>query len=98
MNDTTDEIDQAKSTTFHGNDVAATGDSTTTTSDTQSSDVEEKNVKKLNETTNSDGNSSKSKGWVQFEDDDDKKPSKDDKNSTMENVDLSDKVIEFSLM
>ncbi len=94
MSSTIDEIDHTKSTsTFHENDVTpfdkSTGDSSAKTSNIESSSAEH-SMDKINETANS----SKPKGWVQFEDEDDKS-AEVDKIPKMENVDLSDKVNEF---
>lgn len=92
MNETTNDVDPTKSTTFKENDVKSTGDSNAKTSNVESSGMDETN-KSLNDSGMSEANSSKGKGWVQFEDDDDdNKISKETKIPQMENVDLSDKV------
>ncbi|XP_037025582.1 transmembrane protein 268 isoform X5 [Bradysia coprophila] len=85
----TDEIDHAKSSTFHENDVApSTGDSNASKpSNIDSSSAEHDTDKVIVDPAIS----SKPKGWVQFEDEDDNKTAKEDKIPQMENVDLSDK-------
>lgn len=87
----TDEIDHAKSSTFHENDVAtSTGDSSASkTPNIHTPSTEHSTDKVIADPTVN----AKPKGWVQFEDDDDKKP-KETKVPQMENVDLSDKVNE----
>lgn len=87
----TDEIDHTKATTFHENDVTpfdkSTGDSSAKTSNTDST-TDKVSVDSVNDVTAS---NSKAKGWVQFEDEDNKKP-KGDNIPQMETVDLSEKV------
>ncbi|KAJ6648294.1 hypothetical protein Bhyg_03522 [Pseudolycoriella hygida] len=82
----TDEIDHTKTKVFHENDVTpldkSTGDSNAKTSNIDVSSIEN-NVDKVIET-------SKAKGWVQFEDEDNNKPEEHNV-PRMETVDLSDK-------
>lgn len=89
----TDEIDHAKSSTFHENDVApSTGDSNASkTTAIDSSSTEHGSDKVIVDPAIS----SKPKGWVQFEDEDDNKRPKGDKIPKMENVDLSADKVNF---
>lgn len=93
----TDEIDHTKPKTFHENDIAplekSTGDVNSKTSNVDTSSIEH-NVDKV-----SDGavNNSKPKGWVQFEDEDNKL-SQGVNIPQMENVDLSEKVMKLFII
>lgn len=90
----TDEIDHTKPKTFHENDVTpleqSTGDSDAKTSNIDASSIEHSADKVSDAASNA-----KTKGWVQFEDDDNKRPKGDDI-PQMETVDLTEKVIELN--
>lgn len=90
----TDETDHVKSKTFHENEIVpvekSTGDSHEKTSNVASIQHS------VDDVSNDAGTPSKAatvKGWVRFEDEDNKK-SQTDNIPQMENVDLSDKVIQ----
>lgn len=88
----TDEIDHTQSKTFHENDVIpveSTGDSKAKTPNIDTSTTEQSVDKIIDAASNS-----KAKGWVHFDDEDTKKSQGD--NPQMENVDLTEKVNNFS--
>lgn len=88
----TDEIDHTKPSTFHESDVTpfdiSTGDSNAKTSNISAPPSLEVSADKVNDAANN----PKTKGWVQFEDDDDNKSPNEDNIPQMETVDLSEKV------
>lgn len=88
-----DEIDHTMPKTFHENDNTpvdrSTGDSNAKTSNIDTTSIEHSEDK-----VNDVASNSKAKGWVQFEDEDNKRP-KGENIPQMETVDLTEKVIKF---
>lgn len=90
----TDEIDHTKVKTFHENDVTpvdkSTGDTNAKTSNIDTASIEHSSMDNVSDVASN----SKTKGWVQFEDEDNKRP-EENNIAQMETVDLSEKVIRY---